>query len=282
MTPLIEVEELKRLMDSGASYRLFDCRFDLTNPSAGFQSYQEGHIPTAAFADLDHDLAAPKNGRNGRHPLPSVSELEATCARLGISFDLPVIVYDNQGGMFAVRLWWMLRACGHTQVSLLNGGYAAWLQTQLPHATGVETYPNTSAPSLKIYSQLFTVDQIVDNLKDSRYKILDARSADRYRGENETLDPVGGHIPGALNRFFKDNLNEQGFFKSPIQLREEFLAILGNTPPEKIIHQCGSGVTACHNLFAMELAGLPCAGIYSGSWSEWCSDSNRPVATGLH
>ena len=125
------------------------------------------------------------------------------------------------------------------------------------------------------------MDQIVGNLKDAHYKILDARSADRYRGENETLDPVGGHIPGALNRFFKDNLNEQGFFKSPSQLREEFLAVIGNTPSEQIIHQCGSGVTACHNLFAMELAGLPYAGIYSGSWSEWCSDSNRPVATGL-
>lgn len=276
---LIEVNELKMSL-SDASCLVFDCRFDLTHSASGYTSYQEGHIPGAAYAHMDHDLAGAKNGTNGRHPLPNLAEWEKTYARLGISPDKTVIAYDNQGGMFAVRLWWMLRASGHSRVKILNGGYTAWLAAGLPTQTGIESYTAASLTTLKPFERLFKVDQIMANLKDHRYTVLDARAADRFRGENETLDPVAGHIPGALNRSFKENLDDKGFFKHPETLKNEFLKTLGSIAPSRIIHQCGSGVTACHNLLAMELAGLESAGIYAGSWSEWSANPERPVAVG--
>lgn len=280
---LISAKELKaRLANPSDECIVFDCRSDLINPDAGINAYQNGHIPGALFADMNTDLSGPKTGLNGRHPLPSSEAWAKTRANWGLSLNRPIVVYDDHGAMFAARMWWMLTACGHTHVQILDGGLSAWkaiggnLSTEMPA-------PNkTSIDPKSIHAEfrgLVLMNEVVDNLQSKNYLIIDARSNDRYRGENETIDPVGGRIPGAMNRFFKDNLDANGLFKSPSQLKEDFLSLL-DRDPEAVIHQCGSGATACHNLFAMQLAGLSGARIYAGSWSEWCSHPNNPVATG--
>jgi thiosulfate/3-mercaptopyruvate sulfurtransferase len=278
---LIEAAELKKDLDSGKEFLLFDCRFDLTNPKAGYESYLEGHIPSAIYVDVDHDLASEKNGQNGRHPLPTIEQWIKTCASLGITKDSNIVIYDNQSCMYAVRMWWMLRATGHNHVRLLNTGYASWLAAGFTSEKTDNPRPNTPATSTTdraiAYMDALFVSDILENLSSKNFVVLDARSADRFRGENETLDPIGGHIPGAINRFFKNNLDTNGQFKSPYVLAKEFKDLLGAIPSESIIHQCGSGITACHNMFAMELAGLKSSMIYPGSWSEWCADAARPI-----
>ena len=278
---LIEAAELKKDLDSGKEFLLFDCRSDLTNPKAGYESYLEGHIPSAIYVDVDHDLASEKNGQNGRHPLPSIEQWLKTCASLGITKDSHIVIYDNQSCMYAVRMWWMLRATGHNHVRLLNTGYASWLAAGFTSEKTDNLRPNTPAASntsgASAYKDALLVSDILENLSSKKFVVLDARSADRFRGENETLDPVGGHIPGAINRFFKNNLDTNGQFKAADVLAKEFKDLLGATPSESIIHQCGSGITACHNMFAMELAGLKSSMIYPGSWSEWCADPARPI-----
>jgi thiosulfate/3-mercaptopyruvate sulfurtransferase len=277
---LIEAVQLKNDLESGKDFLIFDCRFDLTNPKAGHESYLDGHIPSAIYVDVDHDLAAKKNGQNGRHPLPTIEQWVKTCADLGITKDSDIIIYDNQSCMYAVRMWWMLRATGHKNIRLLNGGYASWLAAGFSGETTEHHRPNSSPASLgnaDAYKDTLLASDILNNLSSKKFVVLDARSADRFRGENETLDPVGGHIPGAINRFFKQNLDINGQFKSADVLAKEFADLLGETPSESIIHQCGSGITACHNMFAMELAGLKSSMIYPGSWSEWCADPARPI-----
>ncbi len=276
---LIEATQLKNLLDAHEDFLLFDCRFDLLNSDLGRASYLEAHIPSAVYVHVDHDLSSEKNGQNGRHPLPSIEQWQKTCQSLGIQADRKIVLYDNQSGMYAVRMWWMLRATGHQNVSILNGGFATWVaagftveQTDNPR---VPTASSGARP--RTYANVFLTNDILSNLSSKTYTVLDARSPDRFRGENETLDPVGGHIPGALNRFFKDNLGSDGKFKSADVLKQEFKAIIKDIPSEKIIHQCGSGITACHNMFAMELAGLHSSAIYPGSWSEWCANSTRPI-----
>jgi thiosulfate/3-mercaptopyruvate sulfurtransferase len=268
-------------LDSHKAFLLFDCRFDLTNPKAGYESYLEGHIPSAIYVDVDHDLASEKNGQNGRHPLPSVQQWLKTCASLGITKDSNIVIYDNQSCMYAVRMWWMLRATGHNHVRLLNTGYASWLAAGFASEKTDNQRPNVSATSSNnntaAYKDALLASDVLENLSSKKFVILDARSADRFRGENETLDPVGGHIPGAINRFFKNNLDANGQFKSAEVLAKEFKDLLGETPSQSIIHQCGSGITACHNMFAMELAGMGSSMIYPGSWSEWCADPARPI-----
>lgn len=258
---------------------VLDCRHDLANPDAGRTAYSDGHIPNAQFVHLDNDLSGSKTGPHGefrgRHPLPARDAFIETLRRLGVNHTSQVIAYDAHGGMFAARLWWMMRWIGHQAVAVLDGGLPAWAAHGEPLSTEpVKKLRGTidAAPSLV---PTVDADAIVANLSTPSRIVVDARSPDRYRGENETLDPVGGHIPGAKNRFFKDNLQADGRFKSPEQLESEWQSII--VAPEKSIMQCGSGVTACHNLLALEVAGLKGAALYPGSWSEWCSDPSRPV-----
>jgi thiosulfate/3-mercaptopyruvate sulfurtransferase len=256
---------------------VFDCRHDLADTDAGRRAYAQEHIPGAHFLHLDDDLSAAKTGANGRHPLPDPQVFCARLAALGLSNGMQVVAYDAHGGIYAARLWWMLRWVGHAAAAVLDGGLPAWRQAGQPVTAAVPaaargTFTGTPRP--------LAVDAnfIAAHLEDGAMRLIDARAPDRFRGENETLDPVGGHIPGAVNRFFKDNLAADGRFKPAAALRSEFGALLGNLPPARVVHQCGSGVTACHNLLAMEAAGLPDSRLYPGSWSEWCADPLRPLA----
>lgn len=278
-TTLISVADLsKHIFDP--SWIVLDCRHDLGNPDAGRRAFEEGHLPNAQFAHLDTELAGEKVGADnvfrGRHPLPDRASFIATLQRWGINETSQVVAYDAQGGMFAARLWWMLRWVGHESVAVLDGGLPAWLAEGMWLST--EAAPRvlgtlTDRPALV---STVSVDYIMNTLPDQKRTIVDARAPDRFRGENETIDPVGGHIPGAKNRFFKENLQIDGRFKSAEQLRSEFNALIAQ--PSSAIMQCGSGVTACHNLLALEIAGLSGAALYPGSWSEWCADPARPVA----
>ncbi len=261
-------------------WRVFDCRHDLKNTEYGRQAYARGHIPGALFLHLDDDLSGAKDGRNGRHPLPDIAGFARRMSACGVDAMTQVVAYDNEGGIFSSRLWWMLRWLGHDKVAVLDGGLAGWKRSKraLEEAPPVVT-PRTFTPQPRD----MTVDsgQVLADLQSARMLIVDARSPERFRGENETLDPVGGHIPGAVNRFYFDNLDDDGcFFKPVAELRAEFDALLAGRPAESVVQQCGSGVTACHNMLAMELAGLSGSKLYPGSWSEWCADASRPVATG--
>lgn len=260
---------------------VIDVRHDLTQPGAGYEAYAAGHIPGAVFLHLDADLSGPKTGHNGRHPLPDCTAFATRMAALGMNSSTQVIAYDAHGGMYAARIWWMLRWTGHARVAVLDGGWPAWL------AIGGDSSQTTPLPrlpvALAIGESLVTQKNATDvlaNLEHHTHLVMDARAPDRFRGENETFDPVGGHIPGARNRFFRDNLQSDARFKPAEQLRREFLAVQGSYAAKDVIMQCGSGVTACHNLLAMEIAGLPDASLYPGSWSEWCADPVRPFETG--
>jgi thiosulfate/3-mercaptopyruvate sulfurtransferase len=258
---------------------IFDCRHDLADAGAGAWAYAEGHLPSTRFAHLDNNLSGEKTGKNGRHPLPRREAFVAWLRSQGVNDNSQVVAYDAQGGMFAARLWWMLRWVGHEAVCVLDGGIGAWQQagSALTQAASVMTPGNIAD---RAGANPVSADYVEVHLGDPAWRLIDARSPDRYRGENETLDPVGGHIPGALNRFFKDNLAADGRFKPAEQLRTEFTAVLGDVPARDAVHQCGSGVTAAHNLLAMEVAGLSGSRLYPGSWSEWCAEPGRPVASG--
>jgi len=276
-TTLISVADLA-LHLADPDFVIFDCRHELTNPEFGVKAYAQSHIPNALFAHLDRSLSAPLTGRNGRHPLPDPDVFAGWLSRMGVSNDHQVVGYDSAGGVYGSRLWWMLRWMGHRRVAVLDGGWQAWL------AAGRSVTAEVPVPKPDRFSgtaQNSAVDAkyVLEHLHSPDMVLIDARANDRYHGQNETIDPVGGHIPGALNRFFKDNLTPQGFFKSPEQLRDDFKPFVGNGPPERIVSQCGSGVSACHNLLAMEIAGLKGARLYPGSWSEWIADPARPRAT---
>ncbi len=261
---------------------VIDCRHDLALPDAGRLAYEAGHIPGAQFAHLDLDLSGSKTDTDGnflgRHPLPQQSAFIETLRRWGVNRTSQVVAYDAHGGMFAARLWWMLRWIGHDAVAVLDGGLPAWTAAGMwlsLELKGKAQGDITPAPSLVRQVDL---DLVATNLTRPTCTVVDARAPDRFRGENETIDPVGGHIPGARNRFFKDNLQDNGCFKPASQLQAEWRAVIAT--PDTAIMQCGSGVTACHNLLALEVAGLPGAALYPGSWSQWCADPARPVATG--
>ncbi|KWN89356.1 sulfurtransferase [Burkholderia ubonensis] len=280
-TTLISAANLaERLAAAPASVALFDCRFDLADTGAGETAYAAGHIPGAQYLHLDRDLSGRKTGTNGRHPLPTRDALVATLVDRGLKQGQQVVAYDAQGGSYAARLWWLLRWLGQDSVAVLDGGLQAW------QAAGQPLTTETQHPSRGDFRAQAPLESTVDaqavlaNLTSHARVVIDARAADRYRGENETIDPVGGHIPGARNRFFKDNLAADGRFKTGHELRETFSALLAGTEPNLAILQCGSGVTACHNALAMEIAGLHGASLYPGSWSEWCADPSRPIATG--
>ena len=280
-TTLITPAELATHLDD-PHWVIVDCRHDLMNPSAGSDGYAIGHIKGAVFANMDHDLSGPKHGDNGvfrgRHPLPAREDLIETLRSWGVSPATQMVAYDAHGGMFAARLWWLLRWVGHPAVAVLDGGLAAWQAQGLPMSDEVQPRARGAITDQAPQAATVTVGDVRYNVKSGAKTLVDARSPDRFRGENETMDPVGGHIPGAKNRFFKDNLEADGRFKSPEQLKADFGALIDD--PANAIMQCGSGVTACHNLLALEVAGMPGAALYPGSWSEWCADPERPVATG--
>lgn len=275
---LITAQELAPHIND-ASWRIFDCRHDLSKPDFGERAYRDAHIPSAQFLHLDRDLSGPRTGSNGRHPLPDPNVLATKLGQCGVSNNTQVVVYDDAGSMYAVRLWWLLRWLGHDKVAVLDGGMLAWqkagyeLTAEIPRPTPtVFRWHLREKPVDTLY--------IESHLGQSSLLLLDGRGADRFRGENETLDPVAGHIPGAINRPFRHNLTPDGHFKPAHVLRQDFEALLQGQPPEQVVAYCGSGVTACHNLLALELAGLSGARLYAGSWSEWCSRPERPVATG--
>ncbi len=262
---------------------ILDCRHDLTNRDAGQQAFLQGHIPTAQFAHLDDDLSGCKVGADGvfrgRHPLPDRAAFIHKLRSWGINDDTQVIAYDAQGGIFAARCWWMLRWVGHVAVAVLDGGLPAWVAAE--HEITTEVIDGATFGTISDNPPLVKLADVSDvqaNLQSQQKTLLDARSPDRFCGKNETMDNMGGHIPGAKNRFFKDNLQLNGSFKSVDQLRTEFSVLVND--PQQAIMQCGSGVTACHNLLALELAGMSGAALYVGSWSEWCSDPSRPVCIG--
>lgn len=275
---LVGVHELAAHL-TDPTWRVFDCRHDLTNRDFGRKVYAEAHLPGAMFLHLDEDLSGPMTGMNGRHPLPDPGRLSRRLAECGVNHDTQIIAYDDAGGMFAARLWWLARWLGHTRVAVLDGGLQAWSAAAQPLTSKV---PQPPAGNFRPVPTPLWVDAayVEAHLEHADMTLIDARSPDRFRGENETLDPVGGHIPGARNRFFKDNLDTNGCFKAPSRLRDEFTPLLGGHPPAQVVQQCGSGVTACHNMLAMELAGLSGSRLYAGSWSEWCANPARPVATG--
>lgn len=279
-TTLVQPAELLTRLDD-PDWIVFDVRHDLFQPNAGIDAWCAGHIPGSQFLPLDEALSGAKTGHNGRHPLPERSSLASILASMGVNTRSQVVVTDSHGGMFAARLWWLLRWLGHESVAVLDGGMGAWTKAGGALTQEVAS-PRRRGDMAERPSLVGTVtaDQILSSLDSRNLLVVDARGADRFRGENETLDPVAGHIPGACNRPIARNLDSQGCFRPAADLRAEFDEILSGIPMERVVMQCGSGVTACHNLLALEIAGLPGARLYPGSWSEWCADPRRPVATG--
>lgn len=280
---LIAAEELARALAQPGrdDVLVLDCGFDLTDAQAGRRHYDAGHIPGAAYVHLEDTLSGTKTGGNGRHPLPDRTAFAHAMAALGVSRQTQVVAYDNAGGMYAARLWWLLRWIGHDAVAVLDGGEGAWKAAGYPLTTDAPAKRATGALPVRDSRQpMIGYAQLRQALAAGGRVVLDARAPDRYRGENETLDAVGGHIPGAQNRFFRDNLGADGRFLPPEQLRHAFTSRMDGRAPADVINQCGSGVTACHNLLAMEVAGLTGAALYPGSWSEWSAQPDAPIATG--
>jgi thiosulfate/3-mercaptopyruvate sulfurtransferase len=259
-------------------WRVFDCRHDLARPELGEAQYREAHLPGALFAHLDRDLSAPKTGSNGRHPLPDPDDFVKWVEKSGLLPTDQVVCYDAGSGSMAARLWWMLRWIGHEQVAVLDGGLAKWTAEKRPVTTDVPRFTPFDYPSKPRKDLAVNADFVAGNL--GSLFLVDARAPARYRGEQEPIDPVAGRIPGAKNRFSGDNLSVQGTFKTPAELKKEFEAVLHGRAPSEAIHYCGSGVAACHNLLAMEVAGLEGGRVYAGSWSEWSADPKRPQERG--
>jgi thiosulfate/3-mercaptopyruvate sulfurtransferase len=279
-TTLVSTDTLAAHLDAG--WVVVDCRFDLANEVWGRQQYEDGHIPGAVYASLNQDLAGPRTGANGRHPLPSIEALAATFGHLGIGRNATqVVVYDQDAGLHAGRLWWSLRYLGHTSVALLDGGLAKWATEGRALRPGGESRPPATFVADPQGQMTLEVDDVVARMRDGNTLLVDARGAERFEGRNETIDKVAGHIPGARNHFYKWNVGPDGTFLQPAELRAKFETLLAGTPTKDVVMYCGSGVSACHNLLAMQHAGL--AGdtpLYVGSWSEWSADPTRPIETG--
>jgi thiosulfate/3-mercaptopyruvate sulfurtransferase len=281
---LIEPLELATRLDD-PSWAIIDCRFELGRPAWGASAFATGHIPNAQYADLDGDLSGARGARSGRHPLPEVNELAGLFGRLGIDAQVQVVAYDQGNGMYAARLWWLLRWLGHRQVAVLNGGFAAWERAGLPVSVrSVARAPRhfSAQPDPEAVASSAQVAELVAQgaLKRGERILVDARAADRFAGENETLDAVAGHVPGARNHPFATNLGSDGRFLGPRELHQRWERTLAGQPATRALAMCGSGVSACHNLLALEVAGLPGARLYAGSWSEWIRDPTHAVARG--
>ena len=292
---LIQVSELRSLIDAGSPLMIFDCTFDLGDPGLGDRQYHEEHIPGAIYADLDknlsakhgspgangvaltaHDSDAPASG--GRHPLPNREKFATWLSSIGFSNDMQAVVYDRNGANYCGRLWWMLKWAGHHSVAVLDGGLQAWKAAGEPVEAGEAlTHFQSNFELQAPLVRLLSANDVLAKLNQPTQTVIDARAPARYRGEVEPLDPVAGHIPGALNRPFVTNIAADGRFKPAAQLREEFNQLLQGRDANTVLHQCGSGVSALPNLIAMEIAGLGISALYAGSWSDWCSDPNRPV-----
>lgn len=274
---LVSTGELERHLGD-PDYVVVDTRHDLMDPAKGRRLYAQGHVPGAHFLSVDDDLSGEKIGTNGRHPLPDLDTFAAKINACGVRPGVQVVVYDDLAGNFAVRLWWMLRWLGHDGVALLDGGYPLWVQEGRP------TTKEVPAPRQGAFVPRPRLGATVDAHFVARFRespdvpLIDARAAERFDGLQEPIDPVAGHIPGAVNRFWKENLRPDGRFKPAAELRQEFERFLGGADAARAVHMCGSGVTSCHNMFALELAGFPGGRLYPGSWSEWCADPARPVA----
>ncbi len=283
-TTLIGAAELAPHLEN-ADWVSIDCRFELARPDWGEQAFAAGHIPGALYAHLDRDLSGPRTPDSGRHPLPDPGALADAFGRFGIDAAVQVVAYDQGPGAYAARLWWLLRWLGHSRVAVLDGGFAAWERARLPVSTAPAARPARRFAARPSPGWVVTTEAIAAALASGALAraeplLIDARGADRFAGENETIDPVAGHIPGAHNHPFAGNLDALGQFRSPAELRRAWTASLRGRAPAAMVAMCGSGVTACHNLLALEVAGLPGARLYAGSWSEWIRDPARAVARG--
>lgn len=278
-TTIVETEELAARIDD-ETWRVVDCQFDLRDPAAGRLAYEVAHVPGAVYAHLDHDLSGPTTGSNGRHPLPDPRALARTFARLGIGPSTQVVAYDQDTGSFASRLWWLLRWLGHDAAAVLNGGLAKWRAEGRHTSQGIEAAAPAQFTARLRPQMIATLSEVHERANDPDWRLLDARAPERFRGEVEPIDRVPGHIPGAHNHFFQTNLDDAGMLRPASELEERFGQTLNRVSPARVICYCGSGVTACQNLLALEHAGLRGARLYAGSWSEWSADPARPVATG--
>lgn len=279
---LVSVDQLANAIDDPALC-LFDCRFDLADTGRGARAFAESRLPGAVYAHLDHDLSSPITAHSGRHPLPDVDALIDWLGRNGVASGSQVVGYDDSGGTMAVRLWWLLRWLGHADVAVLDGGWQAWTDAALPLERGTPTAPTaTRFDGVADVNQVVSTAQLEQQLREGsdRLLLMDARTAERFRGEAEPIDPVAGHIPGAINLPLQENLQADGRFKPPATLRDLYRQALAGRSAADVAAMCGSGVTACHNLLAMEIAGMTGGRLYAGSWSEWIRDPHRPVATG--
>ena len=298
-SPLIQADELQYLLQQklesqNSHLKILDARFDLANPQYGKTSFLASRIPTAQFFDLETDLCTEKTGQNGRHPLKTDEELLELFQNAGINNEDHIVIYDDKSGMFASHLWWILKHLGHEKVQILNGGLDAWkqLNENLETSAPATDFPSGNISFKENDFELLLIDEVIDKVQKNLSKnasetshnlpdiqIIDARGNARFKGEVEPLDPVAGHIPSAINYPFENNLDAQGYFKSSEEIQQAWRDFLGETPIELIVNQCGSGVSACHNLFSLYYAGLGATKLYHGSWSEWCADSSRPMIT---
>jgi thiosulfate/3-mercaptopyruvate sulfurtransferase len=278
-TTLIGVDTLRGQL-AAPNIRVVDCRFDLGQPDAGRSLYLRGHIPGALYAHLDEDLSAPRTPWSGRHPLPDPERFAATLSAWGVDAAVQVVAYDDSGGAYAARLWWMLRWLGHQRVAVLDGGYAAWKAADLPSLTAASSVAAREFQIRPALQTTISADELAAALASHEAVLLDARSPERFEGQVEPLDPRAGHIPGAQNHHYARNLDSDGLFLPASVLADQFKRILRGRPASQIVASCGSGVTACHNLLALEISGLGGGRLYAGSFSEWSRDAGRPVATG--
>jgi thiosulfate/3-mercaptopyruvate sulfurtransferase len=279
LTTLVDTETLSRHLND-PRWVIVDCRFILTDPEAGRRAYLQGHIPGARYAHLNEDLSSPITSTSGRHPLPFPNTLAEKLGGFGIDKNSQVVVYDDSFGAMASRLWWLLRWLGHEAVALLDAGYPKWVREKRAVTTDLPKIQLTQFHPTINHSMWVDVHHVMGMTREKDGLLIDARSDERFRGEVEPLDKVAGHIPGANNMPYEDNLDFTGEFMSDEALREHYQAVLGQVSPDKVVHMCGSGVTACHSILAMEHAGLSGAKLYAGSWSEWVADPKRPVAKG--
>lgn len=278
-TTLISASELANHLDK-PNWVIFDCRFSLADSTAGVKAYRQGHIPGARYADLNQNLSSPVKSYTGRHPLPDFSALTQQLGLWGVSNSSQVVVYDDASGAFAGRMWWLLRSMGHQHVAVLDGGIKHWQKQNQPITT---VLPKIQPRQFRCYldqKQWLSAAEVENCLARRHITLIDARTPERFQGLQEPIDPIAGHIPKALNRPFQHNLDKNGLFLPATQLKTQFQALTTHRNPEHIVHMCGSGVTACHNLLAMEIAGLPGSKLYAGSWSEWITNKNRAVAKG--
>ncbi len=271
---LISVEQLDAMIGA-EELVIVDCRYDLSNPDAGKKDYQENHIPSAVYADVHDDLSGPPLTDSGRHPLPSPDALNQLFSRLGITHHSQVVVYDASGGAFAARLWWLLQYMGHEAVALLDGGWLEWSRLSKPQSQMIPEVDSSNFIGAAKSDWLILVEQVL-----SAELLIDSRDPARYSGEVEPIDPQAGHIPGAINHFWQNNLSSNGLFKSSELLKNQFAELFQDIPSQDVVFYCGSGVTACHNLLAVRHAGLDASCLYAGSWSEWCSNAERAVVKG--